>query len=145
MRMTVKISGLSALRADADATKAAVRGGLVGALHEAAYIVEGRAKALVLEPPKTGRLYKRGKKTTHQASAPGEAPASDTGNLAGSITQDVSAFDLECRVSAETPYAEALEYGTTKMEPRPFMRRALTESEDLILEAVVDHVKRSIL
>jgi hypothetical protein len=38
----------------------------------------------LMQMPKSGRTYKRGSKS-HQASAPGEAPAIDTGNLVNSI------------------------------------------------------------
>ena len=142
MKVDIEIDGLDGvvkaiMRSDPEIHRA-----IAGSMYEAAYIVEGRAKALVLEPPKTGRFYKRGKVTVHQASAPGEAPARDTGNLAGRIQQDIDEAALEARISAQPPYAEALEFGTRKMEARPFMRRALAESERDVADAVRDAIKR---
>ena len=80
-------------------------------------------KLAVMSPPKSGREYKRGKRT-HQASAPGEAPASDLGNLVNSVViiHDGLA-DWSDHVTAE--YALALEIGTPKILPRPAMRPAV--------------------
>lgn len=82
----------------------------------------------------SGRIYRRGK-TTHQASAAGEPPSTDTGRLLGSINYTVGADgrDIVGRVSANTEYAKYLEYGTTKMKPRPFLRPSLEEARRIIV------------
>jgi hypothetical protein len=69
-------------------------------------------------PPKTGNIYtkKNGKK--HQASAPGEAPATDDGGLVPSIyITRVDRFTQA--IGSRLEYAFSLEFGTMKMEPRP--------------------------
>lgn len=87
--------------------------------------VRSEAIVLVLNTPKTGRVYSR-RGVEHTASAPGEPPASDTGRLVGSIRADYTRLgDLAGVVRASTEYAAHLEYGTQNMEPRPFMRPAL--------------------
>lgn len=48
-----------------------------------AFSIERRVKTSMVGP-KSGRVYKRGKRK-HRASAPGETPAIDTGNLINSI------------------------------------------------------------
>lgn len=68
---------------------------------------------------KSGRIYKRGSRT-HQASAPGEAPAVDAGNLSNS-TQWVQESRLRAVIGTSAEYAEVLEFGGVKMLPRPFM------------------------
>jgi HK97 gp10 family phage protein len=79
---------------------------------------------------KGGVVYGR-----HQASAPGEAPAIDTGNLFNSFELgDVTPTLGSLGTNAE--YAEPLEYGTSRMEPRPFLRPAVDEHEGEILDAV---------
>lgn len=110
--------------------------------------VEGEAKRLIMTGPKTGRIYRaeqsvtfvsggaanaafsnvvsfaayKGKKG-HQASAPGEAPATDTGNLASGINAERKS-KLEYWVRSSAEYSLDLEYGTTKMAARPFMTPA---------------------
>ena len=77
--------------------------------------------------PKTGKQYRKyAPKRTHRASAPGQAPATDTGRLASSIVADITGLTAE--VSADVQYAAPLEFGAVNMEPRPFLEPAL-ESE----------------
>lgn len=88
----------------------------------AAFQVESNAKTAVQTGAKTGRVYKRGKGKSHQASAPGEAPATDTGNLVNGIsTQKVGDANWEVPVAAD--YAAKLE------EDRPFLEPAVKKVE----------------
>lgn len=87
-------------------------------------LATSRAKELVLTGPKTGRMY-----GAHRASAPGEAPASDTGRLVSSIRWEFTGSRLAIRVMAGTEYAAFLEFGTSVLAARPFLRRAITETE----------------
>src|SRR5262245_62766200 len=57
--------------------------------------------------PKSGRVYKRGNRT-HTASAPGEAPAIDTGFLANSIQTEFPNLTTGI-VSGGAEYGRALE------------------------------------
>lgn len=76
---------------------------------------ERQAKLNIMTGPKSGRLY-----GTHQASAPGESPATDTGNLAGSIkAKPTGRMEAEVRVTAE--YAFELEFGGAHVAARPYM------------------------
>ena len=68
-------------------------------------------------PPKTGKLYQRGT-ITHQASAPGEAPATDTGTLVSSIYFS-QPTKMVAKIGSRLNYAYYLEYGTMMMRPRP--------------------------
>lgn len=78
--------------------------------------IEGRIKT-EMAAAKSGRMY-----GGHQASAPGEAPAVDTGALIGSIQTEVQG--TEGVVFTNMGYAVFLEYGTRHMAPRPFMTPA---------------------
>jgi HK97 gp10 family phage protein len=73
--------------------------------------------------PKTGRTYQR-RGVTHTASAPGQAPATDTGRLANSITFE-QVGPVSVTVGSALIYAAYLEYGTTRMAPRPVWRPAV--------------------
>ena len=79
-------------------------------------------KRMIQRGPKTGRVYTRGKgqnlSREHQASAPGEAPATDTGALASSIYFEASS-PREATIGSRLAYAAYLEFGTQRIAPRP--------------------------
>lgn len=93
--------------------------------------------------PKTGHIYKR-RGVVHQASAPGEAPATDTGRLAQSGRTEYDRKKILGRVIFSTNYARALEYGTQKIEPRPYARPALAVNKDFIQQAVKEEIIASL-
>lgn len=114
--MTVKFNA-AAFR---ERTKRAVMRGIIRGTES----VRTEAISLMQNGPKTGRIYRRGG-VEHQASAPGEAPAVNIGTLIGSIATEYNFKTLSGRVIARAPYGAYLEYGTERMEPRPFLRPAL--------------------
>lgn len=63
----------------------------------------------------------------HQPSAPGQPPNADTRLLDTSIETTLEKND-EVHVTSNAPYSAALEYGTSKMAERPFMRPALEKN-----------------
>jgi len=69
-------------------------------------------------PPKTGREYPRGRDKIHRASAPGQAPATDTGTLVSSIYNEDRGRNAKA-IGSRLPYAFYLEFGTFKMDARP--------------------------
>ena len=91
-------------------------------VRETAHDIERRAKLSIQSGAKTGRLYRRGKKF-HRASAPGQAPATDTGNLVNSIGVQFTG-ETRAIVYVGAEYAPHLEYGTARMAARPFMTPA---------------------
>lgn len=80
----------------------------------------------------------------HVPSAPGEPPNADTHRLDRSIeTNQVAPLRVE--VSANAPYAAALEFGTSKMAERPFMRPATARKRKEVTALVrntVAHIAR---
>lgn len=63
----------------------------------------------------------------HIPSAPGEPPNRNTGQLDQSIITRKTGV-LTAETSAEAPYSVALEFGTSKMAERPYMRPATKKS-----------------
>lgn len=112
-----------------------VRLGAMQGVAIGAQLVHERGTVLMTTPPKSGRMYGK-----HRASAPGEAPASDTGRLVGSGDVFLDPADLSARVNWSAAHAKSLEIGTEKMEPRPFARRSLAEKQPEIQEAVRSRV-----
>lgn len=86
--------------------------------------VRDEATSLIDEAPATGRIYER-RSVTHQASAPGEPPAADTGTLAREIQVSYDLPRLTGIINAGAGYSAALEWGTNRIAARPFMRPAL--------------------
>lgn len=84
---------------------------------ETAANVEAGVKLRIAQGPATGRVYTRGS-VSHTASAPGEAPASDTGVLLGSIYHE-NKGPLSAIVGSRIAYAAYLEFGTRRIAPRP--------------------------
>ena len=68
---------------------------------------------------KTGLEYKRSGGKSHRASAPGEAPAIDSGELVNSI-QNAQIDQLTAMSFSNMEYAPHLEFGTVHMAKRPF-------------------------
>lgn len=101
-----------------------------------AYVVQSMAT------PKHGRLYRKapitrtrsrkGVKTkvvvgykVHRASAPGESPAVDLGNLRAGIFADRLGSGPSAIVGVPAEYGVPLEFGTRDIRKRPFIRPAL--------------------
>jgi hypothetical protein len=89
--------------------------------------IEARAK-LKMSEPKSGRVYHRGKHgaRVHQASAPGQAPAVDTGNLKAGV-QSSMIGKTTGEVAVYPDYGLYLELGTHAIAPRPFLGPSVDE------------------
>ncbi len=90
---------------------------------------------------RSGRLYRRTKTTGkkrkrtvvkfHQASAPGEAPATDSGNLAATIQSEISGDGMDGEVSLAY-YAGFFDPGTSKMDPRSYLVPAIEKMQPVV-------------
>jgi len=88
-------------------------------------------------PPKTGRVYYKGKNRDikHQASKEGEAPATDGGALLTS-TYIENRGKYGRAIGSRLPYAYHLEFGTFKMGKRPAWIPAVERAIPRMLELV---------
>lgn len=81
----------------------------------------------------------------HVPSSPGEPPNQDTGVLGGNI-ETVMTGPLAVEVSSNAPYSSPLEFGTSRMAARPFMRPARDKEAQaaraLMVRAVNSLLKR---
>lgn len=123
--VTINLAALERI-ADERAVKGIQRAALAG---------EAITKAN-LSRPGTGRIYGK-----HQASAPGEPPAADSGELRRRTQADTKVRrdgdDLVGRVVANTEYAHGLEVGTERIAPRPFLGLLATDHTDELRDAFV--------
>lgn len=100
-------------------TQGMVERGVRAASQEGETLTKG-----LLSQPGQGKIYDRGT-YSHRASAPGDAPAPDTGRLRNSTSHDVVATATGAigTVSVNTEYAAGLELGTEKIQPRPYLSK----------------------
>jgi phage gpG-like protein len=92
-------------------------------------------KKRISRGPKTGKTY-----GNHQASAAGEAPATDTGVLASSIYFD-KGTGPSATVGSRLAYAAYLEFGTAHIKPRP----SWTPAVELARPKLTARVEKAIL
>lgn len=123
------------VKIDTQQFRANVRVAAFKGLVRATEHVRNEVVRLLTSSSHSGRTYIR-RGVAHQASAPGEPPATDTGRLVGSIRTEYDEAQMVGRVIASTKYAAMLEFGTQRMEPRPFMRPALENSHDEIVNDI---------
>lgn len=109
------------------AAVAAVRRKAVQGVIAATALVEDASVEKITSGPKTGRIYRRNG-VNHQASAAGEAPATDTGALLASRRAEVEENGLVGNVSYNTAYARRLELGDEDFAPRPYLNPSLEEN-----------------
>ena len=135
MRLEIKVKGvkealqsLKSLEKDLEEPfREVIKGG--------AQLIRGEAIKSIQTGPKSGRTYEKyNPRRTHKASAPGEAPASDTGNLVRNIRVTQKSQDV-VTVESRASYSKFLEYGTSKMQARPFLFPAFKMSQGKIMMA----------
>lgn len=149
MDLEFRIEGLEKLRRASKNAEVYFRDELAKALESSALHVKNEAITSISRGTKTGRFYRVGS-VLRRASAPGEAPANQTGRLIGSITTKLEQSKLFALVRAGNGivnYARALEFGTVNMAARPFLLPAAERSRAWIerrLNAAVNRaIKRS--
>ena len=74
-------------------------------------------------------------------SSPGEAPNADTGTLVNS-TGVSSERRNQAEAFASASYADALEFGTHKMAPRPAMKPAFDETKEQVVQDIANALRR---
>lgn len=141
--MVETVRGLDELEVNLGKVVGVVTGQSLARALEAGYFVwEGAAKILINTSPATGRSY-----SGHQASAPGEPPATDTGGLVNNWprpNRKALANGASVEGGPGQEYGPHLELGTVNMEARPFMRPALDNNVPEITRAVQRNLKAKI-
>jgi HK97 gp10 family phage protein len=80
-----------------------------------------------------GRTYEKyNPKRTHTASSEGKPPNTDTGFLVSNIHAVIDQDRLGGSVESRASYSIFLEFGTSKMQARPFLQPALEENKPKI-------------
>jgi len=112
-------------------------------VEEAWVLVQGTAVQSITSGAKSGINYTLyNPRRQHQASAPGEAPAADTGYLHSNIIWNVDSDSLGGSVESRAEYSEFLEFGTSKMAARPFLQPAAEENRPKLTKLAERLLKR---
>lgn len=115
------------------------------AIQQSAIMVHGTAVQSITGGNKSGETYQLyNPRRIHTASAPGEAPAADTGYLHSNIIFDIDADGLGASIESRADYSAALEFGTSKMQARPFLQPAVEENRPKIKRLMRQTIRRPI-
>lgn len=143
MSVTLRIEGADALsraiaRLDREAQKEVKK-----AIDATGLSLRGSVVKKYQRGPATGQIYEKySPRRTHQASAPGEAPATDTGRLANSVTvEDIGPLTIE--VGTDVEYGPWLEFGTRTIEPRPNWVPSVQEEEPKYVKRIEAAIRRA--
>ena len=129
MSMSIKLEGLqelqNAIREATQETQAKIE----MVVEATASDIRNATVRRIQRGPASGEIYKsKVADKDHQASAPREAPATDSGALAGSYSVIDGDTPLTKYVSSNLEYAYFLEFGTVHMEKRPHLLPSVEEN-----------------
>lgn len=138
--MKIQLTGAKQVVSELEKRKNKMATQLEQAVKLAAQDVRNECVRSISKGSRTGKIYiKNGRQ--HQASGPGEAPKTDTGRLVNSL-----AFKMIGKLSAiagaiagdgvVAEYAKSLEFGTRKMDSRPFLVPAVEKMRPKFNERV---------
>jgi len=94
-----------------------------------------------IKKTKSGKLYRSGGRRI-RASAPGQSPATRTGNYRRSVGYKISGNTMRFGNSAD--YAGFLETGTSRMKPRPGLGNAIKANERNALRSLASAVSEAV-
>jgi HK97 gp10 family phage protein len=142
--MSVTSTGDAAAFASLAALVQRFEHGATRGAHNAGAIVVRHTKSEIVHGSKSGRLYPRKGGKAHQASAPGEWSANDTGELMKSIDHTVHG-PTRLTVHSDAPHAKYQEFGTAKMAARPNIRMSAEATFSLVESELGRTIHRELL
>jgi phage gpG-like protein len=118
-RVTLDLQGGEQLAAALRAYGAAAEKHVGDAVNATGLELRGDIVKKYQRGPASGRTYEKyNPRRTHTASASGQAPATDTGRLASSVNFKREG-PMSATVGSDVVYAAMLEFGTSRIDPRP--------------------------
>lgn len=150
----MSVDGTEQLKANFAALAAQLGPIVAKAAFKAGRAVQSRTIKRIQKPQGVGQWvtrYHAGQAPyQHLASAPGQAPNTDTGELVRGVQVEVRGGNVFVGVeSSQDEKANALEFGTTdgRLLPRPFLYPSLEESrediEKMLADAVAEQIRRA--
>lgn len=144
MRINVNIDGISQLTRQLAALAKDADKAIASAINQT--INETRTEAVqgIQSGPASGRVYEKyAPRRTHQASAPGQYPMSDTGRLANSVAiNPATPSNLSGQVGTNLVYGRYLEFGTSRMAARPWLTPSFEQARVKVEERMRVEIAR---
>jgi hypothetical protein len=136
----MEIEGIKEFSKAIAEAKAEIRKLVEDEIRKSTFRVQSAAVKRIQRGPHTGRIYEKDNpRRTHQSSAPGQPPQSDTGRLAASIETQVDG--LTGYVFTRVEYGSDLEMGTQKIAPRPWLLPSVEEDAPILRNALTGIIK----
>jgi HK97 gp10 family phage protein len=110
---------------------------------ESGELLKNKSRVLIQRGSRSGKIYKRGK-VRHIASAPGEPPKTDRGNLVSSIFNKILKGGLTSEVGSDLKYGKWLELGTKNIKPRPWLFPTFEGNKNKIKRNMIRRIKRQL-
>jgi HK97 gp10 family phage protein len=139
----VAVRNADALIAALEKLKRDERAGIGRALAQSVVQLDAYARQKIQSGGRSGRVYRR-RGIAHQASAPGEFPKTDRGQLVASLYFRVAANKLSAFFGTKLNYGRYLEYGTSRMRARPWLAPTLKANAGVIRKRMTDAVAEAI-
>ena len=135
-RISVELVGEKKLQQALAQAAADVKNAAEIAVVGTALELRGNIVKSIARGPASGRVYEKyNPRRTHQASARGEFPMTDTGRLANSIYFE-RLGSLTAAVGSTLAYAVYLEYKPSNVGGRPFFRPAVEEIRPIFMKRI---------
>jgi len=142
----IEVEGIEALTKQLGALTGDADGAVLDVITELAIDTQEKAVDGIQQGPATGIVYEKYKpRRTHTASAFGEFPASDTGQLAASIAiQMPTESNLVGKVGTDLMHGFYLEFGTSDMSHRQWLTPSFEEAKIGISKKLKAEIERLI-
>jgi hypothetical protein len=140
MTVTIQIEGMGQVQAALRKFGKAAADAIGKDVTATALEINTAVKKAIQRGPKTGKTYTRGN-VEHTASAAGEAPATDTGTLVSSVYFD-NTGKMSATIGSRLAYAYYLEYGVTRIAPRPVWQPETIKGQAKLNERVLKTLER---
>lgn len=136
MKINVEMDGLNELIGQINRREAGSDDLLIDVITDAVTDTQAFAVAGLKSGPATGRVYEKyNPRRTHRASAPGEYPMTDTGQLQSNIGIVLpTPGRIEGKVGTDIMHGRYLEFGTSKMAARPWLLRSFERAKAGIMD-----------
>ena len=148
MSVTVKIQGMDKLMAQLAKASTEAKAGVQNAVYKGADVIRGEAVCNISRGSRSGKKYPRGKGRIHIASAPGEFPKTDFGELVANINvrpePGAGGFAVTVGSRIQAPQGYWLETKLPSEGGRPWLAPVVKKTSPFVFNLISAAVKKAI-